>query len=93
MTDRLTISDVGRAAGVSRQTVSRVLNHKDELSPDTRDRVLCVIGEPDYRAKVALLASPTPTSTARRACRRTLAPSRSAMSPTASILSWKMGAT
>lgn len=90
MTDRLTISDVGRAAGVSRQTVSRVLNHKDELSPDTRDRV---IGEPDYRPNVALLASPTPTSTARRACRRTLAPSRSAMSPTASILSWKMTAT
>jgi LacI family transcriptional regulator len=53
MTVRLTISDVARAAGVSKQTVSRVLNQKAELSPDTRERVLRVIRELGYRPNVA----------------------------------------
>src|SRR5437667_12161930 len=53
MTDRLTISDVARAAGVSKQTVSRVLNDKGELSPNTRARVLQVIRELGYRPNVA----------------------------------------
>ena len=53
MTDRLTISDVARVAGVSKQTVSRVLNNKGELSPDTRARVLGVIRDLSYRPNVA----------------------------------------
>lgn len=53
MTDRVTISDVARAAGVSKQTVSRVLNDRAELSPDTRERVLHVIRELGYRPNVA----------------------------------------
>jgi LacI family transcriptional regulator len=53
MTDRVTISDVARAAGVSKQTVSRVLNDKAELSADTRERVLHVIRELGYRPNVA----------------------------------------
>jgi LacI family transcriptional regulator len=52
-TERLTISDVARAAGVSKQTVSRVLNDKGELAPDTRARVLSVIRELGYRPNVA----------------------------------------
>jgi DNA-binding LacI/PurR family transcriptional regulator len=53
MTDRLTISDVARAAGVSEQTVSRVLHEKGELSPDTRERVLRVIRDLGYRPSAA----------------------------------------
>ncbi len=49
MRSRLTIQDVARKAGVSRQTVSRVLNNKGEVSQETRQRVLEVIAELDYR--------------------------------------------
>ena len=43
------IRDVARAAGVSRQTVSRVINSHPSLRPETRDRVLAVIEELQYR--------------------------------------------
>jgi LacI family transcriptional regulator len=46
---RVTIEDVARAAGVSRQTVSRALNDKSEIAPETRRRVLAVVEELDYR--------------------------------------------
>ena len=46
---RVTIDDVARAAGVSRQTVSRAMNGKDEISAVTRRRVLATIEELDYR--------------------------------------------
>ncbi len=45
----LTIRDVARTAGVSRQTVSRVLNDKPEIAPETRQRVLEVIERLGYR--------------------------------------------
>ncbi len=46
---RPTIKDVAAIAGVSRQTVSRVLNDKGEVSPDTRTRVLAAIEHLRYR--------------------------------------------
>jgi LacI family transcriptional regulator len=45
----VTIDDVARAASVSRQTVSRVLNAKGEISETTRARVQAVIAELGYR--------------------------------------------
>lgn len=49
MNGRVTIEDVARAAGVSRQTVSRVLNDKSDVSPGTRLRILQIIDELGYR--------------------------------------------
>jgi DNA-binding LacI/PurR family transcriptional regulator len=43
------VLDVGRVAGVSRQTVSNVLNSPDVVRPETRDRVQRVITELGYR--------------------------------------------
>lgn len=43
------IRDVARIAGVSRQTVSRVINGHPSLRPETRDRVQAVIDELRYR--------------------------------------------
>lgn len=46
---RPTIKDVAARAGVSRQTVSRVINDKGEVSEATRARVLAAIRELGYR--------------------------------------------
>ena len=46
---RPTIYEVARAAGVSRQTVSRVLNNRPDVSLETRKRVQDVIEKLDYR--------------------------------------------
>jgi DNA-binding LacI/PurR family transcriptional regulator len=46
---RPTNKGVAAQAGVSLQTVSRVINHKSEISPETRARVLGVIDELGYR--------------------------------------------
>ena len=40
---RLTIRDVAKAAGVSTQTVSRVINNHPDVAPDTFARVQGVI--------------------------------------------------
>lgn len=47
------IRDVARLAGVSYQTVSRVLNDSPSLRPETRQRVLDVIEEIGYRPNQA----------------------------------------
>jgi DNA-binding LacI/PurR family transcriptional regulator len=44
----VTIGDVARKAGVGRGTVSRVLNNKPNVDPDTRARVQAVIDELDF---------------------------------------------
>ncbi len=41
--------DVARLAGVSHQTVSRVINRSDKVRPQTRDRVLAAMRQLDYR--------------------------------------------
>ena len=56
------IRDVARIAGVSHQTVSRVLNHSDALKPSTRQRVLEVIDEIGYRPNQAARALVTSKS-------------------------------
>ena len=48
-TKAATINDIARLSGVSKKTVSRIINHKDEnISQETRERVLRVIEENDY---------------------------------------------
>ena len=45
---RVTIKEVARQAGVSTQTISRVLNRHPDVAPETRQRVLRLIEELDY---------------------------------------------
>ncbi|MEJ2598751.1 MAG: LacI family DNA-binding transcriptional regulator [Anaerolineales bacterium] len=45
---RVTIKEVAREAGVSTQTVSRVVNERPDVAPETRKRVLRVIQELEY---------------------------------------------
>ncbi|MET9232066.1 LacI family DNA-binding transcriptional regulator [Lentzea sp. NPDC003310] len=49
MSRRVTINDVARVAGVSRQTVSRALNDKGEIDAGTKQRVLDAAKELGYR--------------------------------------------
>jgi DNA-binding LacI/PurR family transcriptional regulator len=46
---RITLLDVARRAGVSYQTVSRVINQQPNVSEETKARVLQAIAELDYR--------------------------------------------
>jgi DNA-binding LacI/PurR family transcriptional regulator len=54
--------DVARLAGVSYQTVSRVLNNSEALRPETRDRVLAAMDELHYRPNLAARALKTSRS-------------------------------
>lgn len=47
--NRITIADVAREAGVSTQTVSRVINNKAEITATTRESVMKVIERMGYR--------------------------------------------
>ncbi len=49
---RTTIIDVAHAAGVSYQTVSRVINSKPDVSDETRKRVETVIQELNYKPSI-----------------------------------------
>jgi LacI family transcriptional regulator, galactose operon repressor len=40
--------DIARLAGVSKTTVSRVLNHKPDVDPATRERILRIIEEQEF---------------------------------------------
>lgn len=50
------MADVARLAGVSHQTVSRVINGSTQLRPETRDRVLAAIERLGYRPNTAARA-------------------------------------
>src|SRR5258708_33261781 len=58
MAEKLTIRDIARLAGVSKATVSRVLNQKPDVDPITRERILRLIEER------AFVPSITPSSLA-----------------------------
>ena len=61
---RPSIRDVARLAGVSHQTVSRVLNNHQSIRPETRDRVVAVMEQLSYspnRAARALVTSRSST--------------------------------
>ncbi len=47
--NRMTMSDIAKKAGVSLMTVSRVINGKGDVSPETRKRVQQIIAECEYR--------------------------------------------
>jgi LacI family repressor for deo operon, udp, cdd, tsx, nupC, and nupG len=47
--NRVTIREVAEQAQVSHQTVSRVINNSERVSPETRGRVLAAIDELGYR--------------------------------------------
>lgn len=50
---RATIDDVAAEAGVSKTTVSRVINGEDTVREDTRERVLAVVERLRYQPKLA----------------------------------------
>jgi LacI family transcriptional regulator len=52
MMQKVTIKEVAQAAGVSTQTVSRVINSRPDVSPTTRARVQQVIKELEYSPNV-----------------------------------------
>jgi LacI family transcriptional regulator len=49
----ITIQDVASAAGVSVSTVSRVLNDKDDIAPETYQRVKSIISDLGYTSNLA----------------------------------------
>lgn len=57
---RVTIKDVARQAGTSYQTVSRVINDKPDVSTATRQRVLEVIEQLNYRPSMAATSRANP---------------------------------
>jgi LacI family transcriptional regulator len=46
---RATIKDVARAAGISTQTVSRVINNRPDVSTETRERIQQIIADLGYQ--------------------------------------------
>ena len=52
MKDRVTLKDVATQAGVSYQTVSKVLNGQGNVSADTKARIQAVVEELGYRPNI-----------------------------------------
>ncbi|KJR29910.1 LacI family transcriptional regulator [Vibrio navarrensis] len=57
-----TINDVCKLAGVSKATVSRVLNHSEQVKPKTRDSVLSAMRQLGYQPNTLAQALATNTS-------------------------------
>jgi len=53
MSGKPTIDDIARLAGVSKATVSRVLNRKPDVDPATRERILHIVEEQNFVPSVA----------------------------------------
>jgi LacI family transcriptional regulator len=53
MAQRLNLEEIGKLAGVSRSTVSRVVNDEPNVSSEVRARVMAVIAETGYRPHAA----------------------------------------
>ncbi len=75
------IRDVAKVAGVSHQTVSRVLNNHVSIRDETRDRVLAAMAELQYRPSAAARA----LSTSRSKTIGVLASTRATYGPARSI--------
>ncbi len=56
MNSKLNLEDIAKLAGVSRSTVSRVINNHPYVSDDTRQKVLQVVQEHNYRPNLAARA-------------------------------------
>lgn len=59
---RVGVRDVAAAAGVSTQTVSRVINDHPHIRPETRERVVAAMAELGYRVNNAARALGTATT-------------------------------
>ena len=55
----MTIRDIARAAGVSVATVSRVMNDRPDVSPETRESVLRVARAHNFTTNRSARASPS----------------------------------
>ena len=53
MVSRVTIAEIARQAGVSVPTVSKVLNGRADVAPDTRNQVQRLLAQNDYRRRGA----------------------------------------
>ncbi len=51
---KTTIIDIAKASGVSVSTVSRILNDKPDVAEETRERVLSIIKDYQFRASGSL---------------------------------------
>jgi LacI family transcriptional regulator len=49
MNVKMTIGEIARIAGVSKTTVSRVLNNKPDVDPSTREKILNLIAKYDFQ--------------------------------------------
>lgn len=50
---RVTLNQIAEAAGVSRGTVDRALNHRGRINPEVAERILQIAKEMGYRRNLA----------------------------------------
>jgi len=82
------MSDVAALAGVSHQTVSRVLNEHPSVRPQTRDRVLDAIATLGYRPNLAARA----LVTRRTGTIGVIAPASALFGPTSTLVAFEQAA-
>ena len=52
----ITLNDVAKKANVSKMTVSRVINHPDQVRPELRELILDVMAQLNYQPNAAARA-------------------------------------